>query len=96
MNIKQEQYDLMLSQIANLKEGFEKVSKEKEQAESMRNHYKAKADDAEKIIEQMHLLLDGMEGTGERKAVINEYGQTADRMPMTRLAQWLASRIKPV
>jgi hypothetical protein len=95
MNIKQELYDNLNGEIACLKAQVEKLTKEKESTESSKKYYSDKYTESQSVIEQMHLLLDAMEGAGSRLSEPDRYGGTSDRLPMTRLAQWLASRVKP-
>lgn len=47
----------------------------------------------EEELEQLHGLLDGMEGAGGRKTEHEESYYRKDRKAMTRLAAWLASKV---
>lgn len=90
MNIKQEVYDNLVQTINGYKLEVEKLSKEKTSMESTNKYLRDRAESAEKSLEQMHSLLDVMDGSGTRKL---EDGYTS-REPMTRLAQWLASKVR--
>jgi hypothetical protein len=94
MNIKQELYDAMNKEISELKTTVEKLTKERDDAIRNKDYYYREKNEATAVIEQMHLLLDAMEGSGNRETEPDRYGSTVTRPPMTRLAQWMASRIK--
>ena len=64
----------------------EKLKKELESAKSMQSHYSKNADEANKQLEQLQVLIDSLPGAIRRR----EDGEYTDRQPMLRLAAWFA------
>jgi len=93
MQISREEFDSLNGKIRELTELNEKLAKEKASELSMKEHYSKKSSDLEKEIEQMHNLLDVMEGSGPRE-IEGSYGSMRQMAPMTRLAAWLAHKVK--
>lgn len=90
--IKQKRAELEL-QINSLNETVEKLTKELTTANSLKESYYKSKQELEDELEQLHGLLDGMEGAGGRKTEHEESYYRKDRKAMTRLASWLASKV---
>ena len=80
-------------QINTLNETVEKLTRDLTSANSTKDSYYKSKQELEEELEQLHGLLDGMEGAGGRKTEHEESYYRKDRKAMTRLASWLASKL---
>lgn len=70
----------------------ERLSKDLKSATDLRDHYSRANNDSIAQIEQMHALLDVLQGPASRKTDAEESWMRKDVAIMTRLAAYLASR----
>lgn len=81
------------AEIAELKVSLEKVTKERDNEKSYKDHYDKEKTELSNELEQLHGLLDAIEGAAPRKTIgKNSWGGECefDNKAMTRFASWLA------
>lgn len=80
-----------LATIAAQKVSTEELSKKLASSESYQKTYREGTEKAEAEIEQLHQVLDGMEGALARKSDAENSWERVDRSVLTRLCSWLAN-----
>ena len=90
--VKPKRSELELT-ITTLTEQVTKLTTDLASANSNKDSYYKSKTSLEEELEQLHGLLDGMEGAGGRKTEHEESYYRKDRKAMTRLAAWLASKV---
>lgn len=81
------------AEISTLKSVIEKTTKERDSEKSCKERYDKEKTELSQELEQLHGLLDAMEGAAPRKTVgKNSWGGECEieNKAMTRLASWLA------
>jgi chromosome segregation ATPase len=81
------------AEVKKLKEDLEKATKDYNNEKASRESWSARYTSLQEELEQIHGLLDNMEGAGGRKTEHEDSWSRQERKVMTRLASWLAYKV---
>ena len=80
------------TQLKNALAQIAKLEKDLKSANESKDHYYKASRDADAVIEQIHQVLDAVNGSIPRESVGENSWERVKRSPMTRMAAWLSSR----